>query len=149
VAELPVLAAQVTQYQGHYRTCPCRGRLNHAAIPQDLKAHSVGPRLAATLGYLAGSHRVSSRGLEEIGADVFDVPLSLGAVANLRAEVSAALAAAHAEAIAAVREAPVKNVDETGWKLAGKLCRLSVRGAVADGGADAAAARPVGLGLLV
>jgi transposase len=126
VAELPKLAAVVTEYQGHYRSCPGCGRLNHAAIPHDLKAHSVGPRLAATLGYLAGSHRASARGLEEISADVFDVPLSLGTVANLRSEVSAALAPAHAEAVAAVRTAAVKNVDETGWKLAGKLCWLWV-----------------------
>src|SRR5579859_3994063 len=54
VAELPQFAAEVTEYQGHYRTCPCCGRLNHAPIPQDLKANSIGPRLAATLGYLAG-----------------------------------------------------------------------------------------------
>jgi transposase len=126
VAELPKLAALVTEYQGHYRTCPCCGQLNHAPIPQDLKAHSVGPRLAATLGYLAGSHRASTRGLEEISADVFDVPISLGTVANLRTEVSAALAPAHAEAVQVVRAAPAKNVDETSWKLAGKLCWLWV-----------------------
>jgi transposase len=126
VAELPRLAAQVTEYQGHYRTCPCCGRLNHAPIPADLKAHSIGPRLAATLGYLAGSHRASNRGLEEIAEDVFDVPLSLGTVANLRAEVSASLADAHTEAVQVVRAAPVKNVDETSWKLAGKLCWLWV-----------------------
>ena len=101
VAELPKLAAQVTEYQGHYRTCPCCGRLNHAPIPQGLKAHSVGPRLAATLAYLAGSHRASNRGLEEITEDVFDVPIALGTVANLRTEVSDALAPAHAEAVQA------------------------------------------------
>jgi transposase len=123
-AELPEMAARVTEYQGHYRTCPGCGLLNHAAIPQEIKAHSVGPRLAATLGYLAGSHRVSKRGLEEIAEDVFDVPLSLGTVANLEAQLSAALAPAHAEALAAVRAAPAKSVDETGWKLAGKLCWL-------------------------
>jgi transposase len=126
VAELPQLAAQVTEYQGHYRTCPGCGRLNHAPIPQDLKAHSVGPRLAATLGYLAGSHRVSRRGLEEITEDVFDVPLSLGTVTNLEAQLSEALAPAHAEALQVVRTAAVKNVDETSWKLAGKLCWLWV-----------------------
>jgi transposase len=126
VAELPKVAALVTEYQGHHRTCPCCGTLNHAPIPQDLKAHSVGPRLAATLGYLAGSHRVSSRGLEEITEDVFDVPVALGTVANLRAEVSEALAPAHAEALQVVRDAAVKNVDETSWKLAGKLCWLWV-----------------------
>ncbi len=126
VAELPKLAAQVTEYQGHYRTCPCCGRLNHAPIPQDLKAHSVGPRLAATLAYLAGSHRASNRGLEEITEDVFDVPIALGTVANLRTEVSDALAPAHAEAVQVVRAAAVKNVDETSWKLAGTLCWLWV-----------------------
>ena len=126
VAELPKMTAQVTEYQGHYRTCPCCRQLNHAAIPQDLKAHSIGPRLAATLGYLAGGHRVSQRGLEEITEDVFDVPLSVGTIANLQAQLSAALAPAHAEAVAAVRAADVKNVDETSWKLAGKLCWLWV-----------------------
>jgi transposase len=126
VAELPKVAAQVTEYQGHYRTCTCCGQLNHAAIPQDLKAHSIGPRLAATLGYLAGSHRVSQRGLEEITEDVFDVPIAVGTVANLQTQLSAALAPAHAEALESVRGADVKNVDETSWKLAGKLCWLWV-----------------------
>jgi transposase len=126
VAELPPMTAQVIEYQGHFRTCPGCGTLNHAPIPSDLKAHSVGPRLAATLAYLTGSHHVSQRGLEEIAADVFEVPLSVGTVANLQAQMSAALAPAHAEAVAAVRAAEVKNVDETSWKLAGKLCWLWV-----------------------
>jgi transposase len=124
VAELPPMAAVVTEYQGHYRTCPCCGTLNHAPVPQPIKAHSVGPRLAATLAYFAGSHRVSKRGLEEITQDVFDVPLALGTVAHLEAQTSAALAPAHAEALQAVRDAAVKNVDETSWKLAGDLCWL-------------------------
>jgi transposase len=124
VAEVPAMAAQVTEYQGHYRTCPCCGEVSHAPVPADLKAHSVGPRLAATLGYLAGSHRVSKRGLEEITEDIFDVPIALGTVANLEAQMSAALAPAHAEALQAVRDADVKHVDETSWKLAGQLCWL-------------------------
>src|SRR6516225_689552 len=82
VAELPTLAAEVVEYRGEYRTCPCCGQLNHAPIPQDLKAHSIGPRLAATLVYLAGRHHVSHRGLEEIAQDVFEVPLSLGTVTH-------------------------------------------------------------------
>jgi transposase len=121
VAELPALAARVTEYQGHARTCPCCGTVTHAAIPKDLKAHSIGPRLAATLSYLAGSHRVGKRGLEEIAEDVFEVPVALGTIAHLEAQTSAALAPAHAEALQAVRDAAVKNVDETSWKLAGKL----------------------------
>jgi len=64
--------------------------------------------------------------LEEISADVFDVPIALGTVAKLRTELSAALAPAHAEAVQVGRAAAVKHVDETSWKLAGKLCWLWV-----------------------
>jgi transposase len=120
------MAAHLTEYQGYYRTCPCCGALNHTPVPADLKAHSIGPRLAATLAYLAGSHRVSKRGLEEVTEDVFDVPVSAGTVANLEARMSQALAPAHAEALEAVRAADVKSVDETSWKLAGALCWLWV-----------------------
>jgi hypothetical protein len=119
VAELPRLVAEVTEYRGHFRTCPCRGTLNHAAIPAEVKAHSVGPRLAATLSSLTGRRHLSQRGLEGLAEDVFDVPLSLGTVGHLGQQMSAALAPAHAEAVQAVRAAEVKNVDETGWKLAG------------------------------
>jgi transposase len=120
VAEVPVLAADITEYQGHYRTCPCCGTVNHAPIPVAVRATSVGPRLTAILSYFAGCHGVSKRGLEEMAAAVFDAPVALGTVANLEQEMSAALVAAHQEAQAAVAAAPVKHVDETGGKQAGK-----------------------------
>jgi transposase len=126
VAELPALAAQVTEYQGHFRTCLDCGTVNHTPIPAEIKAHSVGPRLAATLAYLAGCHHISKRGLEEVVETVFEVPLALGTVSHLEQQMSAALAPAHAEAVAAVREARVKHVDETGWKEAGRRCWLWV-----------------------
>jgi transposase len=116
VAELPALAAEITEHQGHARTCPCCGRLTWAKVPDEVRAYSVGPRLTAVLSYFAGSHGVSKRGVEEISEAVFEAPIALGTVANLEQEMSAALAPAHKEAVAAVREAPVKYVDETGWK---------------------------------
>jgi transposase len=122
--ELPPVVAVVSEYQGHARTCPCCGRITRAAIPRDILAHGVGPRLTATLSYFSGCHGVSKRGVEEIAAAVFDAPVALGTVANLEQEVSAALAAPHQEAVAAVRAAAVKHADETSWKLAGKLCWL-------------------------
>jgi transposase len=124
VAELPPVAAEVVEYRGEYRTCSCCGTLNHQPIPADLKAHSVGPRFAATLAYLTGCHQLSKRGLEEIAAAVFDAPVSLGTVANLEQEMSAALANAHQEAVEEVRAAQIKGADETSWKQAGKLCWL-------------------------
>jgi transposase len=120
VAELPEIRAMITEYQGHARTCPCCGEVTRATIPQDVRAHSIGPGLAALMAYLVGNCGLSKRRVEEVVESVFEVPLALGTVAKLEQEMSAALEEAHAEAIAVVREAPVKQADETGWKKAGR-----------------------------
>jgi transposase len=120
VADLPAVRAEVIEYQGHARTCPGCGQVTQAAIPAAYRAHSIGPALAAALSYLAGCHHVSKRGLEEIAEALFEIPIALGTVANLEREMSAARAPAPAEAVAAVRAAEVKHVDETGWKEAGQ-----------------------------
>jgi len=120
IAELPALAAEITEYQGHARTCPACGEVTRAPIPETIRAHSVGPRLTAALSYFAGCHGVSKRGIEEICEAMFQAPIALGTIANLEQEMSNALASAHQQAVEAVRRAPVKHVDETGWKQAGK-----------------------------
>jgi transposase len=119
-AELPKVQAVVTEFQGHARTCPCCGHVSREPIPAEIRAHASGPRLAAVLGYLQGSHHVSHRGLEEIAEVVFGVPLSLGSITALQEQMSDALAPAHQEIAQEVRPAPAKNVDETGWKQAGQ-----------------------------
>ena len=120
VAELPPRPVEVTEYQGHARTCPCCGEVTHAAVPAEVKAHSVGPRLAAALAFLTGRCHLSKRAVEEVAEAVLGAPVSLGTVSRLEGQVSEALEAPHAEAAEAVRQAEVKHVDETGWKKAGR-----------------------------
>ena len=120
VAELPPIVAQVTEYQGHARHCPACGTLNRQPIPAAIRAHSIGPNLTAVMAYLAGCQGMSKRGIEEMVETVFGVPVALGTIANLEERTSVALQGAHQEARRAVAEAAVKNVDETGWKQAGK-----------------------------
>lgn len=124
VAELPEITARITEHQGHSRTCPHCGTLNHAPIPAEIRQHRVGPRLAAVMAYLSGARHDSKRGVAEVVETVFGVPVALGTVSAVEQEVSAALAEPHAEVGAAVPAAAVKNVDETGWKRAGQLCWL-------------------------
>lgn len=120
VAELPELAALITEHQGHARTCPCCGHLNRGEIPTEIRAHVIGPRLAAVMSYFSSRHRLGRRGVEEVVETVFEVPTSLGSIATLEAETSDALARPYQEAQVAVREAPVKNTDETGWSEKGQ-----------------------------
>jgi transposase len=120
VAELPELAAIITEHQGLARTCSCCGHLNRGVIPPEVRAHVIGPRLAATMSYFPGRHCIGRRCVEEVVETVFEVPISLGSISTLEAEASDALASPYQEAQAAVRQAPVKNTDETGWSEKGQ-----------------------------
>jgi transposase len=119
VIEVPEAAAYAIEHQALGRTCPCCGKVTWGEIPEPVRAHGVGPRLASLLSYFVGAHHVSRRGAEQIAQEVFGAPIALGTVSNLEQETSAALAPAHAEAVQAVQAADTKNVDETGWKKVG------------------------------
>jgi len=77
-------------------------------------AHSVGPRLTATLSYFSGCHGLSKRGVEEIAEAVFAAPVSLArwltsnkkSVPRWRRTCGSA---------GRRRAAPVKHADETSW----------------------------------
>jgi transposase len=120
VAELPELAAVITEHQGHARTCPGCACLNWGAIPPEIRAHVIGPRLTAVMSYFSGRLHLGRRVVEEVVETVFDVPTSLGSIVTLEAETCAALAGPYQEAQTAVREAPVKNTDESGWSEKGQ-----------------------------
>lgn len=124
VAELPTVLATVTEHQGHARTCVQCGHITWAAIPGDILAHGFGPNLTAAIAFLSGRCHDSKRTIAQIVQTLFGVPMSLGSVSNAEQEVAAALKEPYAQAEAAVRQAAVKNADETGWALAGKLCWL-------------------------
>lgn len=118
VAELPAILAEITEHRGHSRTCPC-GHTTHAPIPADVRKHSLGSHLTATAIYLIGSFGLSKRNAEELIESLFGVPVALGTISNLEREAAAALEPAYREARKAVADAPVKNVDETGWIQSG------------------------------
>lgn len=124
VVEIQPTPVDVVEYQAHGRTCRCCGTVTQAVVPAEIRRHSIGPRLTATLSYLTGCHGISKRGIEDIVETVFQVPIALGTVSKLEQEVAAALEPAHTEAVEAVRQAEVKFADETGWYLWGKLCWL-------------------------
>ena len=119
VAELPKILAEITQHEGHSRTCSC-GHITHQPVPADIRARCIGSSLSGAIVYFAGSHGMSKRGIEETVECLFGVPIALGSISNLEQEASAALEPAYQEARRHVAEAEVKHVDETGWKEAGK-----------------------------
>jgi len=124
VIDLPAVLASVTEHPGHAGICPHGGQVTWGAIPPEVLAHGFGPRLTAAIAFLSGRCHDSKRTIEEVVETLLEVPISLGSISKAEQEMASALQPPYAQAQQAVREAAVKNVDETGWSLGGKLCWL-------------------------
>ncbi len=116
MAELREKPCEITEHQAFAGTCERCGHRTEAKIPEEVTCSAFGPRLAALGSFLAGACQVSRRGIQEVFTDVLGVPVSLGTVSNMEAEVTKALETPYQEAGEAVRDANAKNIDETSWK---------------------------------
>ena len=120
VAELPPIAVIVSEHRLHRLACPNCGRETRAELPADVPRGAFGPRLQAAVAALSVRNRISRRDVAALCADLFGCPLSVGAVDAICQRTSAALAQPYAELRQAICTAAAVNVDETGWKQAGK-----------------------------
>jgi transposase len=120
VAELPQRAVKITEHQSYGCRCGRCGKPSIAPIPAEVKGRCTGERLSAALCFLSAYVHGSRRAVEEVAQEMLGCELSLGTVMNREAEMSEALEPAYLEVQEQVRRAPAKNVDETGWKRAGR-----------------------------
>jgi transposase len=120
VAELPPRAVTVTEHRSYACRCPACGTRATEPIPPDVLASCTGPRLSAALCYLSARVHGSRRAVEELAHEVLGLPLSLGTVSARERETAAALESPCKRVERHVRAAPVKYVDETGWRRAGR-----------------------------
>jgi transposase len=122
VVELPPIRAEVTEHRMVCLRCPACRKLTRADLPSAVQGKSFGPRLSALTGMLIGRFRIPRREVCDLIGKVLDVPPpSLGSTQRIAREVVAALEPAYTEVRAAVRQSESARVDETGWKLSGKL----------------------------
>jgi transposase len=115
VVELPPVRAEVTEYRLAARQCESCGTITRAVRPAEAGGGAFGPRLHAVATLLVGRYRLSRREAVACLAELGEVELSVGALARLEQVTSAALAPIVDEIAAAVQQAPVANLDETGW----------------------------------
>jgi transposase len=116
VVELLPLAVRVTEYQMTVRCCAACGKRTRADLPAGVSRRPFGPRLTAVIALLSGRYRLSRREVRQLLQDLWSIRLSLGAVVRQEQAQSAALAPVVEEAQAAIQQAGVVNMDETGWR---------------------------------
>ena len=114
-----------------------RIRLFQAKMPQD---RPFGRQLSwrsdyltdVLVGLLHGRYRLSVREIVALLLDSYHLPMSPGAVSDLCQVLSQALAVPYSESQTAAATAEHGNVDETGWKQAGRRRWLWVLVSVAS-----------------
>src|SRR3984957_11520406 len=118
VTELPPIRARIIEYQCHRVICPECGESTRAAVP-GLAAGHFGPQLAALIAYLTVVCRMPRRVVEALLRQVLGIEISLGSTQKCWEEASQAVAAPCQELERQLKEDPVLNVDETGWRTNG------------------------------
>jgi transposase len=115
VTELPPIQPRIIEYQCHRVICPECGQSTRAEVPEEATGH-FGPQLAALIAYLTVNCRMPRRVVEALLGQVLGIEISLGSTQKCWEEASQAVAAPCQELAEQLKNEPVLNVDETGWR---------------------------------
>jgi len=118
VTEIPPIQPHITEYQIPNVVCSHCRKTTHAPLPDEIAGH-FGPQLAALIAYLTVNCRMPRRVVEALLAQVLGIQISLGSTQKCWEEASQAVAAPCQQLERQLRDEPVLNADETGWRTNG------------------------------
>src|SRR5215471_203539 len=118
VTEIPSMKARITEYQLSNVVCGRCGKTTRAPLPEQIAGH-FGSQLTALIAYLTVVCRMPRRVVEALLAQVLGIEISLGSTQKCWEEASQAVAAPCQELEQQLKDEPVLNVDETGWRTNG------------------------------
>jgi len=117
----------VTQHRAFVCRCPGCGTQTRAAFPEGVAAPvQYGPRIAAFVVYLLHYQMLPEQRLAELMADLFGVHLVTATIASMSRHCAARFAGFATALRDLVAAAPVKHLDETGFRIGGKTQWLHV-----------------------
>lgn len=125
--DIPLLRPHVTKFcvpRGRCRACGQRVKGRHprqTSTAHGAAASHVGPRALALAAELNKGMGIPFGKVRRIFALAFQLPLSRAGVWHVVKRVGRTLAPTYAALVQSVRTAPRVVVDETGWKVAGRL----------------------------
>jgi transposase len=126
VFDIPKIAVGVVEHRLVSRRCTC-GTVTAATAPAGVSAPvQYGPHAAAIAVYLCLGQHLPVERVAGLLADLFGTPMSAGTVAAWTARAAAGLAPFTAIVRAALTDAELVHVDETGLRVAGRLHWLHV-----------------------
>jgi transposase len=120
VEELPVITVGVTEHRAERLRCPGCGESTRGQFPAEVTQSAFGPRLQAAIATLSVRNRISRRDVVELCEQLFSSRISTGTVDAILTRASEALSGPHADLLRELRDSRAVNMDETGWRTAGR-----------------------------
>jgi transposase len=115
VFEIPPIKPEIIEYQLQHCACPDCGATVRAPRPPGVPSLTLGPNAQALISLLTGQYHLAKRQVASVLRDVFGIPISAASVCAVEQAMSSVLESPFTEVLAKIRQAPVKNVDESGW----------------------------------
>lgn len=117
----------VTEHRAHHCRCPACGTQTRAAFPAGVGAPvQYGARITAFVLYLLHYQLLPEKRLAALMADLFGVRLVTATIAGMSRSCAARLQDFAATVRDCVAAAPVKHLDETGFRIGGKTQWLHI-----------------------
>ena len=117
----------VTEHRAHFCECPGCGARTRGAFPDGVNAPvQYGAWLAAFVIYLAHQQLLPEKRLVALIADLFGVKLAASTIAGMSRACAGRLKGFVETVRGLVAGAPVKHMDETGFRIGGKTQWLHV-----------------------
>lgn len=117
----------VTEHRAHHCECVACGTQTRAAFPEGVNAPvQYGSRITTAVLYLAHFQFLPEQRLAEAMWDLFGVHLATSTIAAMSRAGSARFAGFVATMMTLIAAAPVKHLDETGFRVGGKTWWLHI-----------------------
>lgn len=121
VFDIPAPKLEVTEHRAESKYCACCNKTVTKAFPVSVKAPvQYGNGIRSWVVYYQNQHFIPEDRLQQLFMDMYGITLATASMASFNATASANLAQFEATTLAMGRGAPVKHLDETGFRVGGK-----------------------------
>lgn len=129
VFDIPPMATIVTEHRAEIKVCKhCQKRVV-AAFPEDVAAPAqYGERVKAMTVYLNHQQLIPEDRVQDVFDDLFDLPISTATIVTIGKKFAAKVTPYVDGVREFLKKSPVKNLDESGFRIAGNTNWLHVMG---------------------
>lgn len=121
IFDLPPIHVEVTEHRIEMKYCSCCQKQVKSLFPRDVKAPiQYGNRVRSWVVYYQNQHMIPEDRIQQLFMDIYNLPISTASIASFTEKAYQRLKSFETSVLAYAKTAPVKHLDETGFRVAGK-----------------------------